>query len=142
MDETGTLPSAGSSRFRFNGFANLASQHDKSAHPEVKRFLTGKEEQRNRIYLTIFTVTQVEVSRYLCCSGWVLWPHISGITLMLSAASRTRPADRRFQFQNPDNKKPAIFAIAGLIFWLRGQDLNLRPSGYEPDELPGCSTPR
>jgi hypothetical protein len=25
---------------------------------------------------------------------------------------------------------------------LRGKDLNLRPSGYEPDELPGCSTAR
>jgi hypothetical protein len=25
---------------------------------------------------------------------------------------------------------------------LRGEDSNLRPSGYEPDELPGCSTPR
>ena len=27
-------------------------------------------------------------------------------------------------------------------FWLRGTDLNRRPSGYEPDELPDCSTPR
>ena len=26
--------------------------------------------------------------------------------------------------------------------WLRGVDLNHRPSGYEPDELPDCSTPR
>ena len=25
---------------------------------------------------------------------------------------------------------------------MQGLDLNQRPSGYEPDELPGCSTPR
>ena len=29
-----------------------------------------------------------------------------------------------------------------LKIWLRGRDLNPRPLGYEPNELPDCSTPR
>ncbi|EKE22003.1 MAG: hypothetical protein ACD_7C00082G0001, partial [uncultured bacterium] len=33
----------------------------------------------------------------------------------------------------------ATYTIPNL---LRGQDSNLRPPGYEPDELPDCSTPR
>ena len=34
------------------------------------------------------------------------------------------------------------FVSRQLKFWLRGRDLNPRPLGYEPNELPDCSTPR
>ena len=40
------------------------------------------------------------------------------------------------------NKKKAALGAASYMTWLRGQDLNLRPLGYEPNELPDCSTPR
>ena len=33
-------------------------------------------------------------------------------------------------------------AIGNSEGWLRGRDLNPRPLGYEPNELPDCSTPR
>jgi hypothetical protein len=43
--------------------------------------------------------------------------------------------------ENPIKKGfPEILETLELSI-LRGQDLNLRPSGYEPDELPDCSTP-
>ena len=32
--------------------------------------------------------------------------------------------------------------LVRLENWLRGGDLNPRPLGYEPNELPDCSTPR
>ena len=42
------------------------------------------------------------------------------------------------------NKKnrPNKFCLGGYGNWVQGLDLNQRPSGYEPDELPSCSTLR
>src|SRR5262245_36100941 len=38
--------------------------------------------------------------------------------------------------------RPLYFIAAVQVGWWRGRDLNSRPLGYEPNELPGCSTPR
>ncbi len=38
--------------------------------------------------------------------------------------------------------KWAFWWQQAAVFWLREKDLNLRPLGYEPNELPDCSIAR
>ena len=73
-----------------------------------------------------------------CSTDWATRPY---------ALDRNRTSDTRIF-------SPLLYQLSYqgtyLLVWtlkskhtkLRGQDLNLRPSGYEPDELPDCSTPR
>jgi hypothetical protein len=63
------------------------------------------------------------------------------IVLINSSADIVGQADVKFAIAVL-NDVNAISHRSPAEIWLRGLDLNQRPSGYEPDELPGCSTPR
>ena len=66
---------------------------------------------------------------------------------MIDERSRKCPLTKPQGIENrpaiPTKKPPKsrVGDFGGFNEW-RGQDSNLRPRGYEPRELPGCSTPR
>src|SRR5205085_7200009 len=54
---------------------------------------------------------------------------------------RFHPVEQPVERSRPRRSPGPRHALTWASQW-RGEDLNLRPSGYEPDELPDCSTPR
>ena len=60
----------------------------------------------------------------------------------LTSSMRTRRAPNCATDPNFYLKKRKKTTFLPLFWKWRGHDSNVRPQGYEPCELPGCSTPR
>ena len=60
----------------------------------------------------------------------------------VAVPKRAKTSDTTDNKRTIKNSKSPISIENTRLCWLRGRDLNPRPSGYEPDELPDCSTPR
>ena len=57
-------------------------------------------------------------------------------------ASELHKKLQRLKIFSTIQQKKAVASATAFSLWLRELDLNQRPSGYEPDELPNCSIPR
>ena len=89
--------------------------------------------------LTSFTSRQPRSSSFAVSAHDARQP-----SLPESRGSRRSERQRPWLMQRaPQNHRtPDRLSRSEVQIGLRGEDLNLRPSGYEPDELPGCSTAR
>jgi hypothetical protein len=76
----------------------------------------------------------VSESAFIGCRARIVWSNKFSCYTP-SASERTGP---RFNSGPYKAKAESSFGIG--LHWVQGPDLNRGPSGYEPDELPDCST--
>ena len=112
------LYTACTSRFKSNGFLNQRSRQILCGE-----FVVGHLAALTVHWTVIHYRSAVRFAHYLR----VIRPRAHNPTVHITLLHQCKKEDIRLDV---------------LFMWLRGPALNQRPSGYEPDELPNCSTPR
>ena len=83
---------------------------------------------------------------HTCSHQFYKWNHIykKNVSAFIHQLKRYFPNGGPGRNRTNDTRifSPLLYRLSYGTIWLRGKDLNQRPPGYEPDELPGCSTPR
>ena len=117
------------------------------SHTVLKTIAAGLLRQSFFTFFELFRTLMLpfDSSTLLLIPHQDLLPVRSGVCMVEKKRKQPRFSDWFWTMERGSLRAPFSLlnsAVSDFDCWLRGRDLNSRPLGYEPNELPDCSTPR
>ena len=115
----------------------------------LNRFASSSEPLRSDgllLFVPLIQTTEYfSAEHHFCCGDFYAFV----FNTVINVTNRSEPSRCKVVGKYYNTYKSKIFRYMSKsvsfdtlsLSWLREPDLNQRPSGYEPDELPDCSTP-